>query len=58
MIENDWDDNKFIDCAVAAGATYIVSDDAHFRILKKIDFPPLNLLTGEEFVEVLKGNIN
>jgi putative PIN family toxin of toxin-antitoxin system len=54
MIENDWDDNKFIDCAVAAGATYIVSDDAHFRILKKIDFPPLSLLTGEEFVEVLK----
>ena len=54
MIEKDWDDNKFVDCAVAAGATYIVSDDAHFRVLKKIDFPPLDLLTGQEFVEVLK----
>lgn len=54
MIEKDPDDNKFIDCAIAANAKYIVSDDAHFRILKKIDFPPLELLTGIKFVEILK----
>ncbi len=53
MIGKDPDDNKFIDCAIAANAKYIVSDDAHFRVLKNIDFPPLELLTGLEFVAQL-----
>ena len=34
LIENDPDDNKFVDCAIVAGADYIVSEDAHFRVLK------------------------
>ena len=31
LIEKDPDDNKFVDCAISAGADYIVSEDAHFR---------------------------
>ncbi len=41
LIERDPDDNKFVDCAVAGNANYIVSNDAHFNELKKIDFPLL-----------------
>lgn len=37
LIEADADDNKFVDCAVAANAEYIVTNDAHFDILKQID---------------------
>lgn len=55
LITKDPDDNKFIDCAIAANAKYIVSDDKHFKILNEIDFPPLTLLSGEKFVEELKS---
>ena len=34
LIEQDKDDNKFVDCAIVAGADYIVSEDSHFRTLK------------------------
>lgn len=49
LIESDPDDNKFVDCAIAGNAKYLVSDDKHFRVLKRIDFPKINLLTTEEF---------
>lgn len=55
LITNDPDDNKYIDCAVAANATYVVSDDADFRVLKRTPFPPLNLLTSDEFLELLQS---
>ena len=35
LIEADHDDDKFVDCAFAANATYIVSDDKHYSILKE-----------------------
>jgi uncharacterized protein len=35
MIVADPDDDKFVDCAVAAQAKLIVSEDKHFDILKK-----------------------
>lgn len=55
LIINDPDDNKYTDCAVAANATYVVSDDADFRVLKKTPFPSLKLLTSDEFLEMLQG---
>lgn len=30
LIEQDWDDNKFVDCAIVTNAEYIVTEDAHF----------------------------
>ena len=33
LIEADPDDNKFVDCAVATGATCIVTEDHHFSVL-------------------------
>ena len=53
LIEADPDDNKFVDCAFAADATYIVSDDKHFDVLKDIQFPQIFVLKLEAFLERL-----
>ncbi len=53
LIETDPHDNKFVDCAIAANADYIVSEDRHFRALKNIEFPKVEVLTIEEFKAVL-----
>lgn len=50
LIEQDPDDNKFVDCAIIAGADYIVSEDAHFRALRRIPFPTVNVIGLDEFV--------
>lgn len=54
LIESDPDDNKFVDCAIIANADFIVSEDSHFRVLKTIPFPKVNVLTLDEFSEELK----
>ena len=45
----DEDDNKFVDCAISGNADYIVSNDKGFQILNEIDFPPISILTADEF---------
>lgn len=54
LIEADPDDNKFVDCAIIANADFIVSEDSHFRVLKTISFPKVNVLTLDEFSEELR----
>lgn len=49
MIEADPDDNKFVDCAIAANADYIVSEDAHFNILADTPFPHVNVLRLKDY---------
>ena len=49
LIEADPDDNKFVDCAVAVDAEYIVTNDTHFNILKQIDWPRLTVIDIKEF---------
>ena len=51
IITEDPDDNKFVDCAFAAGADYLVSEDNHFKILRSTPFPQLNLVTLDEFMQ-------
>lgn len=51
LIIEDPDDNKFTDCATA---DYLVSNDRHFHTLRNIDFPPVNLISMAEFMELLK----
>lgn len=53
LIEKDKDDNKFVDCAIAANAQYIVSEDAHFRHLQNIPFPHVKVIRLIEFVKLL-----
>lgn len=50
LIEKDLDDNKFVDCAIVAGADYIVSEDAHFRVLETVPFPKVNVIRLEDFM--------
>lgn len=51
VITADPDDNKFVDCAFAANADFLVSEDSHFNILRNMPFPHLNLVTLDEFME-------
>lgn len=53
LIKADPDDNKFVDCAFAANATYIVSNDSHFDVLKSIKFPKVQVLKLIEFLQTL-----
>ena len=54
LIEADHDDDKFVDCAFAANATYIVSDDKHFDVLKSIVFPRIAVLKLVQFLQTLQ----
>ena len=53
LIQADPDDNKFVDCAIAANASCIVSQDHHFDVLHAIDFPKVELIGIDEFVSLL-----
>ena len=54
LIENDQDDNKFVDCAISSNADFIVTNDQHFKILQSIEFPKMNIISVDEFVKKLK----
>lgn len=56
LADVDKDDDKFVDCAIAANANYIVSEDSHFNKLKHIPFPLLTILTLDEFLNSLTFN--
>lgn len=52
----DPDDNKFVDCAISANARYVVSDDKHFKVLKRKDtWPRLDLKTLKEYAAHLSN---
>lgn len=55
IIESDPDDNKFIECAVALGAEYIISGDKHLKNLKK--YMNILILSPGEFLDDIK-NLN
>lgn len=56
LIRQDPDDNKFVDCAISGGASYIVTSDGHFKILKSIPFPKVEVIDPETFLlMVLRG---
>jgi putative PIN family toxin of toxin-antitoxin system len=48
LVQQDYDDNKFVDCAIACNAHYLATNDKHFNILKTIDFPKINVINSEE----------
>ena len=51
LIKNDYDDNKFVDCAISSEAKYIVTNDKHFNILKDIQFPKVNIISIDNFLK-------
>ncbi len=54
LIKKDKDDNKFVDCAIAANANYIISEDKDFKVLEKIAFPYVEVLNLEKFEKMLE----
>lgn len=56
LIDVDEDDNKFVDCAIACNADYLVTNDRHFNVVKSIGFPPVTIINGNEFIELLTRN--
>lgn len=53
LIVADPDDNKFVDCAVVANADCVVTNDAHFGVLKTIPFPKVRVVNVDEFLASL-----
>lgn len=53
LIKADEDDNKFVDCAIASNAIFIVSEDKHFRELASIPFPKVEVIGIDDFLKYL-----
>ena len=51
LIELDPDDNKFVDCAIAAHAKCIITNDRHYDILKEIDFPKVYVVNLIDYIK-------
>jgi putative PIN family toxin of toxin-antitoxin system len=51
VIVADPDDNKFCDCAIAAEADFIVTEDSHFGVLKSAGYKP-QPLPPDEFIRL------
>ena len=54
LIHADPDDNKFVDCAIAAGVDLLVSNDSHFSALRDIPFPRVCVVDIATFVRRLE----
>jgi putative PIN family toxin of toxin-antitoxin system len=54
-IKKDPDDNKFFDLAIAGHADYLVTNDRHFNVLKKLAFPQVKVINAIEFMAILSA---
>ena len=55
LITADPDDNKFVDCAIAANARLIVTEDHHFNVLKEINFPSVDVINIDDFLKEIQS---
>jgi predicted nucleic acid-binding protein len=53
LIVADPDDDKFIDCAVAGNAKYIVTEDSHYDVLNGLDFPRVDIIKLDDIIQEL-----
>ncbi|MCF2486568.1 putative toxin-antitoxin system toxin component, PIN family [Dyadobacter sp. CY347] len=53
LIEADKHDNKFVDCAIACNADFLVSNETHYNILATIEFPKLKVIKAQAFLQML-----
>lgn len=54
VISNDPDDNAFTDCAIAAHADYVITDDKHFAPLANAGYKP-QPITPMDFIQKYRG---
>ncbi|SPE52642.1 conserved hypothetical protein [Verrucomicrobia bacterium] len=55
IITADPDDNIFTDCAVTAGADYVITDDRHFAPLRNAGYKPQPITAGEFISKFVGG---
>ena len=55
LIQTDPDDNKFVDCAITAGARYVVTNDHHFNVLREVKFPLIQIVKLKDFIRLLNS---
>ena len=53
LINQDPDDNKFVNCAINANAHFIVTHDKHFNILHEINFPKVRIINIHKLQQLL-----
>lgn len=58
LIDTDYDDNKFVDCCIASGASFIVTNDHHFDILYSTPFPRVNVMSINKFCNTIGSTSN
>ena len=54
LLKIDYDDNKFVDTAIVGNVDYIVTNDKHFNLLKEIEFPRVEVIKIDDFLEIIK----
>ncbi len=50
IVEEDPDDNKFIECAVALDSKIIISGDKHLLVIKK--YIDIDIISSKEFIKI------
>lgn len=53
LIDKDPDDNKYVDAAIVGAADCIVTNDQHFKVLKSIDFPKVEIMGIDKFLSLI-----
>ena len=54
QINQDIDDNKFVDTATASSSDFIVTFDKHFNTIKSNPFPKVNIIDLDDFLNLIK----
>ena len=54
LMTNDPSDNKFVDCYIASNSDFIITNDKHFEILNRNEFPKVNIISADDFLELLR----
>lgn len=53
LINSDIDDNKFTDAFLNGQADYLVTNDAHFDVVRGNAFPKIDVVSADEFLNLL-----
>ena len=54
LVKQDYDDNKFVDCAFVCQADFIVTDDNHFNDVADTQFPRFQVMSLDEFARQMQ----
>jgi predicted nucleic acid-binding protein len=54
VVEAAPDDNKFSDCAIAAEADYVITEDRHFDALARSNYPPKPITSAAFILQPLQ----